>query len=78
MSKAKAEIVGGVNIGDGTVYVPGMEEQLARKITPAQIKHLTEQGAITGSWTVVMETSSGSDQEPASEKGSAKDAKEKN
>jgi hypothetical protein len=65
MSKAKAEIVGGVNIGDGTVYVPGMEDQLARKITPAQIKHLTEQGAITGSWSVSKETASDPDKEGA-------------
>lgn len=69
MSKVKAEILGGVNIG-GTVYVPGSEDALSKVITQSQIDHLTDQGAIVGDWKA------GAKEEPAkeAEKDAAKEA----
>ena len=51
MSKAKPEILSGINIGDGNVYIPGKEKELAARLNSKQIDHLKEQGAIAGDWT---------------------------
>lgn len=56
MSKVKPQILGGVNLGTGTVFVEGMEDQLGEVISQDQIDHLTEQGAITGDWVVKKST----------------------
>lgn len=74
MSKVKAEIVSGVNLGSGTVFVPGMEADLSAVITQKEINHLTKQGAIVGDWTVTKSTAQA---EKEAEQKAAADAKAK-
>ncbi len=42
-----AKIKGGLGT---TTYVAGMEDELEMAMTPEQVKHLTEMGAISGTW----------------------------
>jgi hypothetical protein len=54
MPKDTRTIVRGIQIPEGATlrtYAPGEEDQLEEVLTPAQVKNLTESGALTGSWS---------------------------